>query len=178
MYSLCYPLLLFNSLTIAFVYSVIARNDDQHLLSFVDPAELTIKASESVAEVVELLDWELTFELIEEDCLMVILIESSEVVIVGALIETDSTLHEPLDEVSLAAISLSMQPKVALLILSSDANRVCNCCKVEPSRSEISPLNSVILSFFLLYDYMISFMKTQKPQNPKSPDNDPLSLRS
>lgn len=114
------PFFLLNCLAVALINRVIRCNDDQHLLSFVVATELAIKSCKCITQLIELLDRELSFEFVEEDSLMIVLIEPRVVVVVGSLIETDSTFHESFDEVSLSRISFAMQPKVALLILCSD----------------------------------------------------------
>ena len=71
---------------------------------------------ESVTDSIKLLDWELSFELVEEYDLMELLIESVPVIIVGTLVHFDSSISKLFEESTLPSILLSVYPEVTSLL--------------------------------------------------------------
>ena len=106
---LCDVSLLVYCLCIAFIDGVVGAYDDEHLLGLLDPSELAVEPSEGVAEVVDLLDGELPFELIKK-MPSGTLVEPGEVVVIRTLIESDPTLHESFYEVGLPTVLRTVQP--------------------------------------------------------------------
>lgn len=68
---------------------VIGTHDDENLLGLLHSSELEIEPSKLVTQIREVLYSKLPFELVEEDQLVNILVESCPVVIVRALIYLD-----------------------------------------------------------------------------------------
>ena len=65
---------------------------------------------ESVTDSIKLLDWELSLELVEEDDLMEVLVESIPIVVIGTLVHFDSSISKLFEESTFPSILFSVYP--------------------------------------------------------------------